>query len=215
MERDRRTRSGARAPGEERLNPLERRCTSAHRPPAQNGDPTREAGSTKGGGKPTDARDASNEKALSDIPALKPYWGKPAVRNFREGNGNVGIIRSPLRAIALPDQSSGFTQTRWASGRAYTLCRVGVTRRIQACASNPKTRAGRYWECANRAAGLWPGYGWGRSSNSTSECSCTRSRTTSRPSGEMSKSRTSKSGVRLVSCRSAPVSRSISQRFLY
>jgi hypothetical protein len=42
---------------------------------------------------------------LSDIPALKPYWGKPAVRNFREGYGNVGIIRSPLRAIALPDQS--------------------------------------------------------------------------------------------------------------
>jgi hypothetical protein len=37
---------------------------------------------------------------------LKPYWGKPAVRNFREGNGNVGIMRSPLRAIALPDQSS-------------------------------------------------------------------------------------------------------------
>src|SRR5437868_11262794 len=29
--------------------------------------------------------------------------GKPAVRNFRGGNGNVGIIRSPVRAIALPD----------------------------------------------------------------------------------------------------------------
>ncbi len=42
--------------------------------------------------------------ALSDLPALKPYWGKPAVRNFRKGNGNVGIIRSPLRAFALPDQ---------------------------------------------------------------------------------------------------------------
>src|SRR5216684_1308819 len=42
-------------------------------------------------------------KAASDIPALKPYWGKPAVRNFRGGNGNVGIIRSPVRAIALPD----------------------------------------------------------------------------------------------------------------
>jgi hypothetical protein len=40
---------------------------------------------------------------LSDIPALKPYWGKPAVRNFRGGDGNVGIIRSPVRAIALPD----------------------------------------------------------------------------------------------------------------
>jgi hypothetical protein len=42
-------------------------------------------------------------KASSDIPALKPYWGKPAVRNFRGGDGNVGIIRSPVRAIALPD----------------------------------------------------------------------------------------------------------------
>jgi hypothetical protein len=35
---------------------------------------------------------------------LKPYWGKPAVRNFRGDDGNVGIIRSPVRAIALPDQ---------------------------------------------------------------------------------------------------------------
>ena len=42
-------------------------------------------------------------KAPSDSPALKPYRGKPAVRNFRGGNGNVGIIRSPVRAIALPD----------------------------------------------------------------------------------------------------------------
>jgi hypothetical protein len=42
-------------------------------------------------------------KAASDSPALKPYWGKPAVRNFRGGDGNVGIIRSPVRAIALPD----------------------------------------------------------------------------------------------------------------
>jgi len=34
---------------------------------------------------------------------LKPERGKPAFRNFREGDGNGGIIRSPLRAIALPD----------------------------------------------------------------------------------------------------------------
>jgi hypothetical protein len=86
--------------------PLKRRCASAHRPPAQNGDLTGEAGSTKGEGKLIDARAALPGKALSDIPALKPYWGKPAVRNFREGNGNVGIMRSPLRAIALPDQSN-------------------------------------------------------------------------------------------------------------
>ena len=42
-------------------------------------------------------------KARPDRLALKPYRGKPAVRNFREGDGDVGIIRSPLRAIALPD----------------------------------------------------------------------------------------------------------------
>jgi len=53
----------------------------------------------------TDRSTRSDGKASSDIPALKPYWGKLTVRNFREGDGNVGIIRSPLRAIALPDQS--------------------------------------------------------------------------------------------------------------
>jgi hypothetical protein len=38
---------------------------------------------------------------------LKPYRGKPAVRNFRGDDGNVGIIRSPVRAIALPDRAVG------------------------------------------------------------------------------------------------------------
>src|SRR5262245_32200162 len=36
-------------------------------------------------------------------PALQPYWGKPAVRNDRGDRGNVGIIRSPVRASILPD----------------------------------------------------------------------------------------------------------------
>jgi hypothetical protein len=44
-------------------------------------------------------------KAPADTPALKPYWGKPAVRNFRGDDGNVGIIRSPVRAIVLPDRN--------------------------------------------------------------------------------------------------------------
>jgi hypothetical protein len=43
-------------------------------------------------------------KALSDMLAFKPYWGKPTVRDFRGGDGNVGIIRSPVRAIVLPDR---------------------------------------------------------------------------------------------------------------
>jgi hypothetical protein len=42
-------------------------------------------------------------KTLPDMLAFKPYWGKPTVRDFREDDGNVGIIRSPVRAIVLPD----------------------------------------------------------------------------------------------------------------
>ena len=45
-------------------------------------------------------------KAASEIPALKPYRGKLAVRNFRGDDGNVGIIRSPVRAIVLPDRAA-------------------------------------------------------------------------------------------------------------
>src|SRR5437588_11008281 len=37
------------------------------------------------------------------MPAFEAYRGKPAVRNDREGRGNVGIIRSPVRASTLPD----------------------------------------------------------------------------------------------------------------
>jgi hypothetical protein len=47
--------------------------------------------------------DGCTGKALSDLPAFQPYWGKPAVRNDRGDGGNVGIIRSPRRATVLPD----------------------------------------------------------------------------------------------------------------
>jgi hypothetical protein len=46
-------------------------------------------------------------KAAPEIPALKPYWGKPTVRNFRGGDGNRGIIRSPQSAIVLPEETYG------------------------------------------------------------------------------------------------------------
>jgi hypothetical protein len=45
------------------------------------------------------------EKVLPYMPAFQPYRGKPAVRNDRGDRGNVGIIRSPLRASILPDQA--------------------------------------------------------------------------------------------------------------
>jgi hypothetical protein len=43
-------------------------------------------------------------KALSDKPALEPYRGKPAVRNLRGDDGDVGIIRRPVRAIVPRDK---------------------------------------------------------------------------------------------------------------
>ncbi len=62
----------------------------------------------------TDLTGGPRRQALSDRLALKPYWRKPTVRNFREGDGNVGIIRSPVRAITLPDQCA--TKARRTSG---------------------------------------------------------------------------------------------------
>jgi transposase InsO family protein len=38
------------------------------------------------------------------MPALEPYWGKLTVRNLRGDRGNVGIIRSPVRASIPPDR---------------------------------------------------------------------------------------------------------------
>ena len=61
------------------------------------------ADDTKDGRKPSDTIEAPHGQAPSDKPALEPYWGKPAVRNLRGDDGNVGIIRSPVRAIVLPD----------------------------------------------------------------------------------------------------------------
>src|SRR6516225_2317037 len=46
----------------------------------------------------------SPRKAPFGKPAFQPYWGKLTVRNDRGDRGNVGIIRSPIRASILPDQ---------------------------------------------------------------------------------------------------------------
>ena len=72
-------------------------------PPAQNGDSVSASGEYEGGTQ-TRRRDTwtPHGQAPLDRSALKPYRGKPAVRNFRGDDGDVGIIRSPVRAIALP-----------------------------------------------------------------------------------------------------------------
>jgi len=100
MDRDSITRTGARAPGVERLDPLARRCLTRASSLTQSREYTVKAVGTKDEGKPEVGQ------ASSDIPALKQYWGKPAGRNFRGGDGNVGIIREqPTRLRILRGES--------------------------------------------------------------------------------------------------------------
>src|SRR5438034_9587478 len=112
MDRDNRTRTGAKDPwGRAAPMPLAQRLAEARPGPDTEPDqhvvgkrakgrykPRAEAG-MPGAGLTAEAFG----KVRPDRLALKPYRGKPAVRNFREGDGNVGIIRSPVRAIAPPD----------------------------------------------------------------------------------------------------------------
>src|SRR4051812_24657264 len=112
-----RGRTGTAEPGPER-GPLGRRATHPPRRciimvsgPAQYGATAPTLRCTKGDGKPAVSRRMPGAglslwrsgKAPPDRPAFQPYWGKPAVRNERGDRGNVGIIRSPVRASILPD----------------------------------------------------------------------------------------------------------------
>ena len=61
-------------------------------------------------------------KAASDSPTLKPYPGKPAVRNFRGDGGNAGIIEARL---APPSYSTGLAPGGARDeGRRRLPCRV-------------------------------------------------------------------------------------------
>src|SRR5271157_4875758 len=70
-------------------------------------------------------------KAPPDKPAFQPYWGKPAVRNDRGDRGDVGIIRSPVRASILPDRRLLLPLRRRlaALDRLVLFARVALLRR--------------------------------------------------------------------------------------
>jgi hypothetical protein len=115
MDQDSTTWTGARTPGVERRNVAEWQCSTEQVSPTQRGGLMllRRARRMEAnlyhatgmlGASLTAARSG---KALSDKPALEPYRGKPAVRHLREDDGNGGIIRSPIRAIVLPDVQRG------------------------------------------------------------------------------------------------------------
>src|SRR5580693_9205607 len=69
----------------------------------------------------------SPRKAPLGQPAFQPYWGKLAVRNDRGDRGNVGIIRSPIRASILPDQSA----PAWSTARTSSPSRRRSADRIE------------------------------------------------------------------------------------
>ena len=118
-DRDRTTRTRARAPG---VGGVFHRMAVHYRvlDPAQYGIIDAATRCTKGGCKLDGGRRMpgaglsrrSTRKAPLGKPALQPYWGKLAVRNDRGDRGNVGIIRSPIRASILPDRSGHRTLDR-------------------------------------------------------------------------------------------------------
>jgi hypothetical protein len=110
MVRDSITRARARTPGAEDY-PTSKAAHDRALNPTQCGITEVAPTCAKGGHKPNNSRCMPGAglswlmsgKVLPYTPAFQPYRGKPAVRNDREGRGNVGIIRSPVRASTLPD----------------------------------------------------------------------------------------------------------------
>src|ERR1700738_5064539 len=108
--RDSITRTGARTPGAEDY-PTSMAAHGRAPIPTQCGITAVVSTCAKGRHKPNISRcmpgaglsRSMRGKVLPYMPAFQPYRGKPAVRNDREGRGNVGIIRSPVRASILPD----------------------------------------------------------------------------------------------------------------
>src|SRR5215469_10219872 len=122
MDRDNITRTGARAPGVGRRKSPEWRCSTERVSSDSERRVHAAAEGTKDGSKPDPcdghAGSKLNRSMIREGPCLigQPWSrteGKPAVRNLREERGNVGIIRSPLRASLLPDpppqNCAGFT----------------------------------------------------------------------------------------------------------
>jgi hypothetical protein len=77
-----------------------------------------------------------SRKAPLGKPTFQPYWGKPAVRNDRGDRGNVGIIRSPIRASILPDYIGSIASFclsahdfRSSPGNGHRHCRSACLKR--------------------------------------------------------------------------------------
>ena len=120
--------------------------------PTLSGNPGKATGGANDERKPRDATgmpgvgltEAPSGKAPSERPALEPYWGKLAVRNLRGDDGNVGIIRSPVRAIVLPDRGRAPRGGRRLVGGSLTLFRERCTRGCPYMRGRPSASSSPY-----------------------------------------------------------------------
>jgi len=120
--------AGARAPGVKRQSAA---CTVVYQSTAfPDFEPGHNDGSEVHEGRMQTMRrvhHAVDGKAPSDIPTLEPDRGKLAVRNLRGDDGNGGIIRSPIRAIVLPDPISSHTRRTASGNGSRGTCNQGST----------------------------------------------------------------------------------------
>jgi hypothetical protein len=84
-------------------------------------------------------------KTLSEMPAFQPYWGKPAVRNDRGDGGNVGIIRSPLRASVLPD-CGGHQVTDVPTATSSAVVKRVKNYEVRSYIPEKKQKGRRHWQ---------------------------------------------------------------------
>src|SRR5215467_10677329 len=113
---------------------------------------------TKGGRKPNICRCMLGAvlswrmfgKAPSEMSALQPYRGKPAVRNDREDRGNVGIIEARSAPRSYPTPISGHERLRIAAvqrgfgtDRCHVLCGHTLPTLSEALRAAPSRPSGR------------------------------------------------------------------------
>jgi hypothetical protein len=93
-------------------------------------------------------RSAPPGKAPTDKPALEPYRGKPAVRNLRGDDGNVGIMRSPISAIVLPDPPQAGERDLEVSVKTKICATCQKEKPLVLFHQCPGSKDGRKNECA-------------------------------------------------------------------
>jgi hypothetical protein len=124
MDQDNTTWTVARAPGVMR----ETVCTVVHQRTASlDSERGIDDGSEVHEGRRQTVRRELNSQSTGrprlKLPAFQPDWRKSAVRNDRGDDGNGGIIRSPIRAIVLPDRVPGVERQKSLERRCTIAAR--------------------------------------------------------------------------------------------